>query len=45
MASRYRHTWKNVLNTFLSNWINLQKIVKIDGLPENVVPITRVQKI
>jgi len=33
-----------VLNTLLSNWTILQKIIKIDGLPENVVPITRGSK-
>jgi len=35
---------KNVLNTLFIKLDNPAKIVKIDGLPENVVPITRGSK-
>jgi len=32
------------LNTLFIKLDNPAKIIKIDGLPENVVPITRAQK-
>ena len=44
MASRQRYTWPLVLNTLFIKLDNPAKIVKIDGLPENVVPITRGSK-
>src|ERR1700676_4792462 len=45
MASKQRHTWTTCLrHTFFIKLDKPAKIVKIDGLPENVVPITRGSK-
>ena len=41
MASRYCHTWKEWLEITLDK---PEKIIKIDGLPENLGPITRDSK-
>jgi len=40
-GKQYWHTWKKCLEHTFSQLDKPAKIVKIDGLPENVVPITR----
>jgi len=44
MPQSFAYTWKKCLEHTFIKLDKPEKIVKIDGLPENVVPVTRGSK-